>query len=419
MASHGIPRSSTTEPKTEQARLKEQEQIQEYTALVDLIDAKIAERQYTREVLDLTSKLLKKNPENYTIWNVRRRLLIHGLFSKQSDSSLPLTESQSFSPGATTTTSSANLSSSATTSWASKETLPNRASPIPGKNGTTHDLIKGDLDFIFPLMIEYPKCYWIWNYRLWLLDQAIDRLEVDVARELWSRELALVGKMLNRDSRNFHGWAYRRGVISQLESSKLHGRSMVESEFGYTTKMVKAHLSNFSAWHYRSKLIPRLLTERAASDLERYQFLNNEFELITNAIYADAYPYAQSVWFYYQFLMSTIVDEVGHAIITPNLTDEDRIEYATKQLVNLRDMLDGAEDCKWIYNALLEYTLALSRMQNRQPLEVDKEECRSWLAELRKLDPLRSGRWDDVEKSLKWLDVDSRFAPESGGPIEL
>ena len=184
-------------------------------------------------------------------------------------------ESQSFSPGATTTTSSANSSSSATTSWASKETLPNRASPIPGKNGTTHDLIKGDLDFIFPLMIEYPKCYWIWNYRLWLLDQAIDRLEVDVARELWSRELALVGKMLTRDSRNFHGWAYRRGVISQLESSKLHGRSMVESEFEYTTKMVNRHLSNFSAWHYRSKLIPRLLTERAASDLERYQFLNN------------------------------------------------------------------------------------------------------------------------------------------------
>lgn len=117
--------------------------------------------------------------------------------------------------------------------------------------------------------------------------------------------------------------------------------------------------------------------------------------------------------------MATIVDEVGHAIITPNFTDEDRIEYATKQLVNLRDMLNGAEDCKWIYNALLEYTLALSRMQNRQPQQVDKEECRSWLAELRKLDPLRSGRWDDVEKSLKWLDVDSRIAPESGGPIEL
>lgn len=98
--------------------------------------------------------------------------------------------------------------------------------------------------------------------------------------------------------------------------------------------------------------------------------------------------------------MTTLVDYVGHATITPNFTSEDRIEYVTKQLVNLQDMLVGAEDCKWIYIALLEYTLALSRMHNRQPQEA-KKECRSWLAELRKLDPLRSRRWDDVERSLK------------------
>jgi geranylgeranyl transferase type-2 subunit alpha len=202
-------------------------------------------------------------------------LLIHGLFSKPSASSLPLTESPSSSPAATTTTSSANASSSATTSSASKETQPSQASPNPGKNGTTHDLIKSDLDFIFPLMVEYPKCYWIWNYRLWLLHEANERLETEIARDLWNRELVLVGKMLTRDSRNFHGWAYRRGVVAQLESSKLQGKSMVESEFEYTTKMVKAHLSNFSAWHYRSKLIPRLLAERGANELERREFLDN------------------------------------------------------------------------------------------------------------------------------------------------
>lgn len=117
-------------------------------------------------------------------------------------------------------------------------------------------------------------------------------------------------------------------------------------------------------------------------------------------MYTDAYPYAQSAWFYYQFLMTTLVDSVGHATITPNFTDEDRTEYVTRQLVNLRDMLIGAEDCKWIYNALLEYTLALARMEQRLPREDEKEDCRSWLLELGKLDPLRAGRWDDVAKSL-------------------
>ena len=70
------------------------------------VGEQIAERQYTLEVLELTSKLLKKNPEYYTIWNVRRRLLIYGLFSKPSDSSSLSTESQNISQTATTITSS-------------------------------------------------------------------------------------------------------------------------------------------------------------------------------------------------------------------------------------------------------------------------------------------------------------------------
>jgi geranylgeranyl transferase type-2 subunit alpha len=71
--------------------------------------------------------------------------------------------------------------------------------------------------------------------------------------------------MLSLDSRNFHGWGYRRTVIAALESNGLDqgkpgvtdvaGQSLVEEEFTYTTKMIETNLSNFSAWHNRSKLI--------------------------------------------------------------------------------------------------------------------------------------------------------------------
>jgi geranylgeranyl transferase type-2 subunit alpha len=238
----------------------------------------IAERQYTVEVLELTSKLLKKNPEYYTIWNVRRRLLIYGLFSKPSDSSSHSTESPNTSQTGTTKASSETSSSSTTTlSEVSTTTPQNPVSPNLGRNGTTLDLIKADLEFLFPIMIKWPKCYWLWNYRLWLLQEANKRLAPEIARELWNRELVLVGKMLVKDSRNFHGWGYRRKVVSELESPRLGGRSMVESEFEYTTKMIHGDkgLSNFSAWHRRSKLIPRLLDERNASDEARRQFLDD------------------------------------------------------------------------------------------------------------------------------------------------
>ena len=65
------------------------------------------------------------------------------------------------------------------------------------------------------------------------------------------------------------------------------------------------------------------------------------------------------------------------------------------------DMLDGAEDCKWIYDALIEYTLALSRIEERQLREDERVDCLQWLNELRKLDTLRGGRWADLELILR------------------
>ena len=98
--------------------------------------------------------------------------------------------------------------------------------------------------------------------------------------------------------------------------------------------------------------------------------------------------------------MTTLTDYVGHGTITPHFTPEDRAEYVTRQLVILKDMLDGAEDCKWIYNALIEYTMALCRMEERAPDSDEKQDCTLWLTELRGLDPDRGGRWDDLERAL-------------------
>ncbi|KAB8301020.1 hypothetical protein EYC80_002943 [Monilinia laxa] len=388
MASHGMPRIATTEQKSIAAQQKERKDIEEYRDLVKLIEL--------------------KNPEYYTIWNIRRRLLIYGLFSKSSELSSE-SELQQPSSGLSESSTSGAISSSSisASSEALNTTQVDPHPQTPGKNSTILDLIQADLDFIFPLMLGWPKCYWIWNYRLWLLKQANNRLTADIARGLWQRELVLVGKMLTRDNRNFHGWGYRRTVVSQLEDPKLNGSSMVESEFAYTTRMIKAELKNFSAWHNRSKLIPRLLDERQATATERRQFLDDEFDLITKAMWNDAYPYDQSVWFYHQFLMSTLTESVDHAIMTPNFSLEDRIEYIKQQLVNLRDFLDGGEDCKWVYDALFEYTLAVCKMEERLPERDELQDCSAWLSELRKLDPMRVGRWDGLEISLRSNEIAS------------
>jgi geranylgeranyl transferase type-2 subunit alpha len=128
--------------------------------------------------------------------------------------------------------------------------------------------------FTIPLLLDYPKCYWIWNHRSWILQQAIRRLSVGAARRIWEEELGLAGKMLTKDRRNFHAWGYRRKVVAQLEGKALEGKSMAESEFRYTTSMIHVDLSNFSAWHTRSQLFARLLKERGADAATRKKFLD-------------------------------------------------------------------------------------------------------------------------------------------------
>ncbi|KAI1759095.1 protein prenylyltransferase [Hypoxylon sp. FL1150] len=433
MASHGIPRTSRTAP-TEERRLQDRDRIAKYRELEDSIRAKTSTNTYDSSLFQLTSKLLRLNPEYYTIWNVRRRCLISGLFSASSPGSSPSKALPSSSRSATTNPS---LGSSSTSS--SDATPPNRDSQTAGKSGTIadgardggstdgkeagaegeedtaaetsptvkdsrpqHDIeadtnvIQSDLAFIIPLLLEFPKCYWIWKYRRWLLEQATIRLPAPAARRIWEAELALVSKMLTKDRRNFHAWGYRRYVVATLENSSLGGKSMVEDEFAYTTKMIVADLSNFSAWHNRSQLILRLLDERGADDAARKAFLEAELGIIGEAL--NVGPEDQSLWYYHQYIISQIVGHPGLPTIAPALTTAERADYVRKEIDNIKDLLEDYDGIKWVYEALLEYSLVLKGLgeQGRD----ESENPHQWLAKVRKLDPMRAGRWDDVEKQL-------------------
>ena len=259
-------------------------------------------------------------------------------------------------------------------------------------------LVKEDLAFLIPLIKQYPKCYWIWNHRSWLLATATTHLPTPTALALWQGELALDGKMLALDSRNFHAWDYRRKIVEEIE--RLGGKSLVEQEFAYTEKMIQSNLSNFSAWHNRSRLIPRVLAERGAGREERKGLFDKEVEMITTALYTD--PYDQSLWAYHQYLMATLDERapVEAAFLEP-VTDEDRVAYLEQEIESVKEMLDGAEDCKYIYQALLEYSKRRIDLGGDEAEQDTRRAMAGWLEELKKLDPLREGRWRDMEGSMK------------------
>lgn len=210
--------------------------------------------------------------------------------------------------------------------------------------------------------------------------------------------------MLGRDSRNFHGWGYRRIVITELrkfveeEEGAMGNRQLTESEFEYTTKMISTNLSNFSAWHNRSKLIPLLLNERDASAEERRQMFDAEMALIQDAVFTD--PYDQSLWFYHQHLTSVVLATgpvQGDVFVS--FTNHDRIEYLESQITAIKQLLEDTDDCKWIYQYLLHYSEQYTAIECGNKF-VTTIEMREWLERLRTVDPLRMGRWEDLQKRL-------------------
>ncbi|KAJ5297449.1 hypothetical protein PENANT_c005G05865 [Penicillium antarcticum] len=353
MPSHGVPRYKPVE-KSPEARQQEQEKIAKYQDLEHLVSKKVAEQEYTIDTLQKISELLSSNPEYYTAWNYRRKVLQHQFSQAGKSDEAPDTITQ---------------------------------------------LIKNDLLFLLPLLRSFPKCYWIWNYRLWLLDEARRLLSLPEARQIWQEELALVGKMLTFDSRNFHGWGYRRFVVETLKElgTAEEAKNMTQKEFEYAKKMIGANLSNFSAWHYRTKLIQGLLDEQGASNDDRRKMLDDELSLIHQA-FID--PYDQSLWFYHQNLMSVFDPSMAERTMAPNLSASDRLEYIRNEIEELQEMLDGAEDCKYIYQALIDCTLLASKVEGNLSQE-DRDQILSWLLEVKKLDPLRRERWLDFERGLQ------------------
>jgi geranylgeranyl transferase type-2 subunit alpha len=87
-----------------------------------------------------------------------------------------------------------------------------------------------------------------------------------------------------------------------------------------------------------------------------------------------------------------------YAIVT-DFSAEDRIAYLTREIEEIKELAEDYDDVKWIYEALMEYTIALGELTQLD--DGEKKDLRTWLGKLRVLDPMRRGRWDDVEGSWK------------------
>lgn len=326
---HSVKRVRTTEEQKARQRRIEAGQIKEYRKLMDEYLEMRAQNRHDEESLNQTTELLERNPETYTVWNYRREIF-GDLFKSMSDED-----------------KKARLTK--------------------------------ELKFIEDRLRKYPKVYWIWNHRRWTLE--------NFPQAPWDRELAIVSKMLELDSRNFHGWHYRRYVVGELEKS--HNKSLVKPEFDYTTSKINANFSNFSAWHQRAKLIPRLLKETGQDPRE---LLHSELEYIRQALYTD--PDDQSSWIYHRWLLSTNQ-------IVPDLSANERAKIITNEIKSIEELDEIEPDNKWCMDALVFYGQLLAKVESRPLTAEELGQARKHLSKLKQIDPMRKNRYQYVETSLE------------------
>lgn len=78
----------------------------------------------------------------------------------------------------------------------------------------------------------------------------------------------------------------------------------------------------------------------------------------------------------------------------------EKAAYVRREIHEIKDLLDDYKNVKCIYEALLEYTITLGKLEGREGDEGDRIDLQTWLNKLRVLDPMRAGRWKDIKAQI-------------------
>lgn len=319
---HGIKRRQWTKELLKQKKEEDKKKIEAYRTLVGQMFQYRDDNNYSIEAMELTTKVLDLNPEFNTAWNYRRDIITN--IDRLTDEKF----------------------------W------------------------QDELRFTMIQLKRFPKVYWIWNHRVWILKNIpMNQLK------MWQGELVIVNALLEMDARNFHGWHYRRIVVSNIE--KLTKSSLNKSEFEYVTSKINKNISNYSAWHQRVQLITDMLSNDQIVD--KNEFMNKEIDYITNAIFTDAED--QSVWFYIMWMIKfPIVKELlgkdGYLKFLKELREN-------AEIINTDELEFSGKDNIWCLKIILEIDLIQNSFNNL----IDKSACKKCLEKLMKLDPLRQNRY--------------------------
>ncbi|KAK6021566.1 protein prenyltransferase alpha subunit repeat-containing domain protein, partial [Ostertagia ostertagi] len=261
----------------EEKAAKEKERatkLKVFCTVRDRIFEKRAKGELDDEILSLTQRLLEKNPDIYTFWNIRRETIEKKI--KEWEECVSTTEDESCKENCKKKIE--NLLSG--------ELFLTQACLEVCKRSFVFSFVFSALESSEDCFQENHKSYAAWFHRGWTLHR---QEHPDI-----KRELALCEKALKLDCRNFHTWDHRR-VVAKL------GNLGVEEELEFSNRLIAQNFSNYSAWHYRAVLLPKIQNAKTGEFRLDDTVIASELKKVTSAFFTD--PDDQSAWVYSRWLL--------------------------------------------------------------------------------------------------------------------
>jgi len=163
---HGRKKADAVKPSQEELD-KQRQQVATYRELLQRLLKQRKDRVYNTQTMELTGKALQFNPEFPTLWSYRREIL-------DSD----------------------EVAGDRTELWA------------------------GEMRLLEGALRKSQKVYSIWFHRKWVVEKQVKACESKSdAQKILDTELALCGRLLEVDERNFHCWNHRAHVMGLIRKS--------------------------------------------------------------------------------------------------------------------------------------------------------------------------------------------------------
>ena len=133
------------------------------------------------------------------------------------------------------------------------------------------------------LAVQFLKTYQVWHHR---------RLLVSLTKQP-SRELALIKRSLEVDSKNYHTWSYRQWLLSSFYGARENGREqdddvrgetieageVWDAELDFVDTMLAQDVRNNSAWHHRFFVV--FHSGGTENEAEKERIFKRELMLVT------------------------------------------------------------------------------------------------------------------------------------------